>query len=98
MRRVGLGMSYLPGRLVSELQAAGLPVTGANSDGVITWGTPPTPEQEATAQTVLAAHDPTPAPDHRSQAREVWLAHRKKQNPSTAVELAAIRDVLDMIL
>lgn len=44
-------------KLTVELLAAGLPISGVDSNGVISWSTPPTPSQETEAATIVAAHD-----------------------------------------
>jgi hypothetical protein len=48
-----------PMKLLRELIAAGLPVTGTDATGKITLSTDATPEQYERANQILAAHDPT---------------------------------------
>ncbi len=53
--------SYDAPKLTRELVAAGLPIVGCASTGRIDWQEGhPTPEEQATAEAILAAHDPTP--------------------------------------
>lgn len=82
-------------RLDAELKAAGLEIEGCSSAGVIWWATPPTPEQEAAAQQVLDAHDPTPRPDQRPLIRERLRVFRGK-SPRTQAE-QAVHDLLDYL-
>lgn len=47
-------------KLDSELRAAGLPIVGCNSDGLVTWanGVIPTQGQIDQANAIIAVHDP----------------------------------------
>jgi hypothetical protein len=58
-------------KLTGELAAAGVPVYGVNSNGVITFDPSATDAQKATAATVLAAHDPSPTPAQKLKDRPV---------------------------
>ena len=51
-------MTYTAGQLHEELVTAGLRIRSCGSDGSIDWVDLPTPAEQATAQAVLAAHDP----------------------------------------
>ncbi len=55
---------YNATKLDRDLKAAGLPIVGCDSMGRIDWQEGhPTPEEQAAANAVLAAHDPTPEPE-----------------------------------
>jgi hypothetical protein len=60
-------MFYNPTKLHQELTAAGLSILGCAQTGRIDWPASPSPSETNIAQAVLAAHDPTPAPDPLEQ-------------------------------
>jgi hypothetical protein len=49
------------GGLHEELKAAGLPIKGVDSNGVITWAISPSGQQVAAAQQITAQHRGKPA-------------------------------------
>jgi len=76
-------MKYNATRLDGELKAAGLLIHGCDSDGGISWVSPPTPDQEAIARQILAAHDPTPRPSR-------WQQHHDRLDSYGLPELRAL--------
>lgn len=58
-------------KLTNELLAAGLPVEGVNSDGVVFWAGTPTAQQETDAAAIIAAFDDTDYPEIQRQAAQL---------------------------
>lgn len=60
--------------LHAELEAAGLPVVGVSSDGRIDYSRDLTPAEQATADAVVAAHDPAKRERDERTARDAAKA------------------------
>lgn len=84
-------MIFNPLKLTRELLGANLQITGCRSDGVIFWIGQATQAQLDQAAAILAAHDPTPAPDPLD-------ALRAKRKLGQALNAQEIQAVLDKIL
>jgi hypothetical protein len=96
-------MLYNATRLDGELRAAGLPIAGCSSDGRIDWlPGHPTPQEEAAAAAVLAAHDPTPvpAPDPDAELKAaIEAAQAEIERTATLEEMkVAMRELTDALL
>ena len=90
-------MPYNATKLDGELKAAGLLIHGVDSTGDISWDVAPTVAQKAVAASVLAAHDPTPLPDHRAEAR-ARLQTLKGKPTLTAKEVRdALNDLISLV-
>lgn len=73
-------MTINPTKLDQELRAAGVPIHGCDSTGVVFFMDAATSEQRATAAQIVAAHDPSPS--------DADL--RAKEYPSTVALVVAL--------
>ena len=80
--------------LDAELRAAGLPIVGCTSEGVIEWASTPTSEQLSTSRTVMAAHDPSRLPARQAKLESL----RAKRRAGTTLSTQDIQDALDVLL
>lgn len=69
--------TYNPTKLLTELEATGLPVIGCSSDGRVDTSRGLTTAEQATVNQIKTAHDPT---DTVAQRRESALAYLKGVN------------------
>lgn len=76
------------GKLHQELEAARLPVISVHSDGRIEYSRALSKAEDATAEKIIAAHDPMvlPAPTTDDLVRALW-AKVVKDDPTKADEL-----------
>lgn len=81
-------MTYDTASLHEELRAQNLRIHGCASTGRIDWVTAPTPQEQVTAQSVLAAHDPGKRERDERTARQALLdlADRMESGLATAQE------------
>ncbi len=91
--------------LHEALAAAGLPVVGVSSDGRIDYSRNLTAAEQATAQAVIAAHDPTKRERDERTARETAKtyytglnAYLNTTNPTQAQTVAALKAVIRVLL
>ena len=75
-------------KLMTELQAAKLPVTSVHSDGRIDYSRALSRPEEAAAQRIIEAHDPAvvPTPTTDDLVRALW-EKVIKDNPAKADEI-----------
>ncbi len=93
------------GLLTDELLEAGLPIVSANSDGRIDYSRDLTPEEQATADAVIAAHDPdkrgrdeTTARTQAQAAAANLKAYLDRANPTNAQTVAALKLLIRVVL
>ena len=99
-------MIYDCTQLDAELRAQNLRIHGCASTGRIDWIDPPTPTERATAQAVLAAHDPgkrerdraAEDADRRDVLRQLSDAHRDFDTLGTAARWAAVKLLIRVVL
>ena len=92
--------------LLEELRAAGIPVHTIRADESLVWASPPTTAEQATAQAVLAAHDPgkrerdraAEDADRRDVLRQLSDAHRDFDTLGTAARWAAVKLLIRVVL
>jgi hypothetical protein len=91
--------------LHTELEATGLPVVGVSGDGRIDYSRALTPEEQATAQQVIAAHDPTKRERDertaRNQAKTYYnglTAYLDLASPTSAQTVAALKAVIRRVM
>lgn len=91
--------------LSEELIAAGLPVLSVNSDGMIRYSRDLTTVEQTTAQTIIAAHDPTKRERDERTARETAKtyytglnAYLNLTNPTQAQTVAALKAVIRIVM
>jgi hypothetical protein len=60
-------------KLHHELESAGIPIVGVDSDGRVSYASAPSGKQEKLARTLVDAHDPaeepSPAPSENSHGK-----------------------------
>lgn len=91
--------------LYEELIAAGLPVVSVNSDGRIDYARDLTAAEQATAQAIIAAHDPTKRERNETTARDQaktaaanLKAYLDRDSPTQAQTVAALKTVIRVVL
>lgn len=91
--------------LTDELTAAGLPVVGVSSDGRIDYSRDLTPEEQATAQSIIAAHDPDKRQRDETTARGQAKAavadlrlYLDRANPTSAQTTAALKLTIRVVI
>lgn len=96
---------YDPLQLVTELTAAGLTVDGADATGRVQYARDLTPEEQATAAAVLAAHDPARRERDELTARQQAKAYRDGlqayldlASPTGAQTVAALKAVIRLVM
>jgi hypothetical protein len=77
---------FNPDKLDAELKAAGLPIAGCSSTGRIDYTRQITPAEAATAQAILEAHDPKPAPVITNDEKLEALWQQIAEGDAEAVE------------
>lgn len=89
-------------KLASEMKAAGLSgpcwESGFKPDSSLLAGGEIPSDLRASAEAVIAAHDPTPVPLPRDEAKARLREYRTKPVTTPADDRAALRDILDLIL
>lgn len=86
-------MIYDCTQLDAELRAQNLRIHGCASTGRIDWIDPPTPAEQATAQAVLAAHDPGKRKREERAAKQRLLDLADKLESGTATN-SELREAL----
>ena len=91
--------------LTEELLAANLPVLSVSSDGRVDYERDLTLEEQAAAQAVIAAHDPTKRERDERTARDVAKAaaadlrtYLDRTNPTQAQTVAALKLLIRVVL
>ena len=98
---------YNPKRLTQDLQAAGLPVAGVSSTGIIDYSRALTAAEKRTAEAIIASHDPAPSSQEslqdsysaagvsvESMVFALWYQIVKGDSSKTS-ELKSIMDAID---
>ena len=91
--------------LHSELEAAGLPITGVSENGSVGYSRELTAAELTTAKAIIAAHDPTKRERDERTARETAKtyytglnAYLNLTNPTQAQTVAALKAVIRIVL
>lgn len=92
------------GSFHEELAIAGLPVVGVSSDGRIDYSRDLTPEEQTTADAVIAAHDPTKRERDERTAWQTAKTYRDGLNaymnlasPTQVQTVAALKAVIRVL-